>query len=297
MRRMVEQLEEGIWFVDSGREGPSVCISFGAHGNERPPIDAGLELLARLERGDIEVTSGRLLLIHSNPRATEADERWSPGGVDLNRCFHADVLARTPELYEETRAREIVAALEHAGAEVLVDFHCTVEPGRRFLMQHPPVDDEAHRRVYALLGAEILLSDPNLNFGAVSLDEWMSTRGRVGICYETGWLGDPELTPDAVLAEMLNVLAGLGSIEAPATTHTSKELLQLDHVVLCEGPGFVWADGVGVNLQALPSGTVLGTYEGERTVELERDSVLIFPKKRPELVQPGKPLVYLGTRR
>lgn len=294
---MLQAIGDRIWRVDAEAPGATVCISFGTHGNERAPIDAGLRLVEELERGDLELVRGRLLLMHSNPRATEDDERWSKGGVDLNRCFHSDGLAREPELYEQHRAREIVAALEGAGAEILVDFHCTVEPGERFLMQHPPVSHEPSRRVFALLQAPLLLADPDLNFGSVSLDEYMSTRGRVGICYETGWMGDPANTPESVYAEMTNLLVGLGLLAGTAQTFEGKELLQLEHVVTCEEEGFSWRDGVGENLQSLPAGTLLGAYASGKEVVLAQDSVLIFPKKKPELVQLGKPLVYLGIGR
>jgi predicted deacylase len=294
----LESIGDGIWCAESSRPGPSVGISFGVHGNERPPIDAGLRLVEELVSRTVELERGRLLLLHSNPKATADNDRWSKGGVDLNRCFHASVLARDPELYEEQRAREIVAALERAETDVLIDFHCTVEPGSRFLLQHPPVSDEAHRRVYDLLRAEVLLADPDLNFGNVSLDEWLSTRGRVGICYETGWIHDPTNTADAVLEEMHNVLAGLELIAGvEPVKYDGKELLQLEHVVRCEEDGFAWRDGVGVNLQALPAGTALGDYASGRTVTLDMDCVLIFPKKRPELVKVGAPLVYVGVRR
>lgn len=289
---------EGMWSVDSGKPGTHLCISFGVHGNERPPIDAGLELAARIERGELELARGRLLLVHSNPRASAEDQRWSEGGIDLNRCFNASVLARDPESYEEGRAREIVTALEENETQVLVDFHCTVEPGPRFLMQHPPIDEPRHRDVYRLLRAEVILSDPHLYFGSVSLDEWMSMRDRVGICYETGWIGDPVNSPEFVLGEMENVLRGLGLLEGrDATVHEGKSLVELESAVICRTEGFRWRDGVGNNLQALAAGTVLGAYPDGGEVVLEADSTLIFPKKRPEMVQVGKPLVYLAIRK
>lgn len=294
---MIERWDDGIWCVDSGRPGRRVCISFGVHGNERPPIDAGARLQAELEEGELELAAGSLLLIWANPRASSQDRRWSEGGVDLNRCFHPSVLEREAELYEERRAARIVEALERFGTEVLVDFHCTVEPGPRFLMMHPPVDHGPSREVYRLLRAETLLADPDLNFGGVSLDEWMTTRGRVGICYETGWIKDPDNTPEGVLREMKNVLAGLRSIEGSAETFGDKDLIELQAPLLCEASGFAWADGIGTNLQSLAAGTLLGRYPDGKEVRLEHDATLIFPKKQPEMVQVGKPLVYLARAR
>ena len=290
----MERLDEGIWWHDTGVAGPRVALSFGAHGNERPPIDAGLRLVAELERGELALTSGALLLVHANPRASAEDQRWSEGGMDLNRCFHTDVLASEPTMFEHGRARVIVAALEKSAVEVLIDFHCTVEPGERFAMHHPPASNEAHVRATSLLEAEVILADPDLHFGAVSLDEWMATRGRVGVCYETGWIQDPRMTPESVHAEMRNVLGGYGLIEAAGRVYADKRRIELYRALPCAAEGFRWSDGVGENLQEVPAGTILGAY-GDGTKEtLEDEATLVFPKKRPELVQLGKPLVYLA---
>jgi hypothetical protein len=53
---------------------------------------------------------------------------------------------------------------------------------------------------------------------------------------------------------------------------------------------------VGENLQEVAAGTVLGRYGDGREVVLEEDATLVFPKKKPELVQLGKPLVLLARR-
>ena len=89
------------------------------------------------------------------------------------------------------------------------------------------------------------------------------------------------------------LLAQLGEA---AREHGSKELLELGEPLSCSGQGFRWSEGVGENLQALPAGTVLGRYGDGREERLAADATLIFPKKKPELVQVGKPLVQLATR-
>jgi predicted deacylase len=301
MTALLERIGEGLWLADGPAPGTSLALAFGVHGDERAPVEAGQLLLGALERGELALERGRLLLVHANPRASEQGRRWSEGGVDLNRCFQRAVLEREPALFEplfeEARAREITTALERARCEVLADFHCTVEPGRRFLMHHPGHDEPGHRRVAELLSAEVVLADPGLCFGGVSLDEWLSTRGRVGICYETGWLGDPANTPAGVLSEMQNLIAGLGLAERAFRRHGEKQRFELESALACAGPGFAWRNGVGENLQELPAGTLLGAYADGGEVRLEHDAALVFPKKRPELVQVGKPLVYLARRR
>jgi predicted deacylase len=256
-----------------------------------------MECVRAFEAGELELEAGKLLLIHANPRASAEKRRWSKGGVDLNRCFHRDVLARDPVLFEESRAREIVTALRDHGTEILVDFHCTVEAGPRFLMQHPPVSDAAHRSVFELLQGEVLLSDPEMNFGGVSLDEWMSSRARVGICYETGWIHDPANTQESVYAEMRNVLIGTGLFGGECARYRDKKTLQLEDVLICSGDGFRWDEGVGVNLQELAAGTRLGAYSDGTPAVLEKEATLVFPKKKPELVKLGQPLVYIARRK
>lgn len=293
----MEMIAGRMWRATGARPGRKVCIVFGTHGNERSPIDAGLALVAALTSGERTLAAGSLLLIHANWKATEDGGRCSTGGVDLNRCFHPDDLARVPVRFEEERAQEIAAALEAFAPSVLVDFHCTVEPGERFAMHHPSVEDPAHREVTRLLTTGVILGDPSLTFGGVSIDEWASTRGKVGICYETGWLGDPANTAESVLAEMENVLVGLGLLDGELKTYDEKRFLELDGRIDCAGDGFQWKEGVGQNLQECVAGTRLGEYADGTPVELEKDATLVFPKKRPELVEHGKPLVYLASRR
>lgn len=293
-----EKMGEGIFAFRSENAGRKVCISYGVHGNEQSPIEAGEKLRENLENGELELARGSLLLIFANQKASEENKRWSSDGVDLNRCFHADVLAREPELYEEGRAREIVASMEDFGPEVLVDFHCTVEPGEKFLMQHPPVSDVPHHEVTRLLQAETVLGDPDLTFGGVSFDEWMSTRGRVGICYETGWMDDPENTGENVLGEMLNILGGLSLLDGQEIrTFEGKSLIELAGSIICEEEGFAWDENCGQNLQRLTAGQRLGVYASGKEVSLAEDATLIFPKKRAELLVVGKPMVFLARQR
>jgi len=303
MEPMEQGSEQADLLIDSGLPGPNVCISYGVHGNERAPIDAASLLQVMFDVGELGLSEGKLLLLFGNPRATAANARWSAGGVDLNRCFHPDALARAPELtdlYEQRRAREIAELLDREEIEILVDFHCTVEPGARFCMHHPGAGDEPHREVTRLLSSQVVLADPHLNFGGVSLDEHLSTQGRVGVCYETGWIRDPDNTPSSVRDEMVNLLAGLGLVAGRAyRTFADKRYLELREPLVCRsvgGGGFSWAEGIGQNLQELPEGTLLGCYAQGEPVVLDEDSTLIFPKKQPELVELGKPLVYLASR-
>lgn len=274
-----------LHWIRSGHPGPTVCFSFGVHGDERAPIDAGYALAASLSADAL--SAGSLLLVLGNPQAVDAGRRYLE--VDLNRCFTAAVLGREPRNAEEHRAQVLASALGEV--EILLDFHCTVEPGERFVMHHP--SDARHRKIAALLDASVSLSDPNLCFGGCSLDELMSASGRVGICYETGWMGDPGNTPERIEEQMRNVLRGLGMLPGAARVATQRPLV-LTETLRCPAGGFAWAEGVGHNLQALPAGTLLG-QGGTGALRLKEAATLIFPKKRPDVLGAGQPLVYLAA--
>ncbi|MFT5683926.1 MAG: putative deacylase [Myxococcota bacterium] len=278
-----------LTWIHSTRPGPTVCISTGIHGNERAPVVAMQRLASALSADGI--AAGSLLLVLGNPEAWAQDRRYSRDGVDLNRCFTAEILGQSPGHYEERRAGVLAEAV--AAVDVLVDFHCTVEPGGRFAMHHP--DDVQHRDVAALLDAPVVLRDPKLLFGGCSFDEHVSTRGGVGICYETGWIGDPTCEPGRILDEMRSVLCGLGVLDGVPSRRADQRRLVLTGVLRCSPSGFAWADGVGENLQALPAGAMLGVCGDGSTLTLPDAATLVFPKKRPELLQPGAPLVYLAA--
>ena len=274
-----------LHWIRSGLPGPTVCFSFGVHGDERAPIDAGYALASSL--GSDELSAGSLLLLLGNPEAVAAGRRYLQ--VDLNRCFTAAALGRPARHPEERRAQQLAATLREV--DILFDFHCTVEPGERFVMHHP--DDARHCQLASLLDAQVSLSDPDLCFGGCSLDELLSTSGRVGICYETGWIGDPDNTPERIVDQMRNVLRGLGLL-AGSARRTAQRRLVLTQTLRCPAGGFSWADGIGHNLQSLPAGTLLG-QGGSGALRLSAPATLIFPKKRPHVLQPGQPLVYLAA--
>ena len=276
-------------WIRSGRPGPVVCISTGIHGNERAPVTAMHRLAQQLSSEDI--VAGSLLLVLGNPKALEQDRRQTLGGVDLNRCFTDAILRHPPRHHEHARAQELARAVE--GVDVLVDFHCTVEPGGRFIMHHP--DDERHQQVAALLDAPVVLSDPSLLFGGCSFDEHLSTQGRVGLCYETGWIGDPACDPGRILDEMRSLLRGLGMLSGEPVRVSGQRRLVLTDRLCCPESGFHWADGIGENLQSLSAGELLGHSRAGTPLLLSGAATLIFPKKHPELLRPGQPLVYLAA--
>ena len=104
---------KGCYEFDSGIPWPVVGITISTHGNE----PAGLAVFKYFYENTYVPEKGKVVFTCNNIRATEEfftsiseDEkeagRMSRGGVNMNR-LKSDVLERTPENYEETRAQEL----------------------------------------------------------------------------------------------------------------------------------------------------------------------------------------------
>ena len=109
--------------------GPRVAIVGATHGNER----VGIDVLARLqERADAALRRGALVLVLSNLDAMAIDRRHTPDGVDMNRLWDADRLARLAATddevlcSEERRVRRLAPLL--LGCDAILDLHSTSRP-------------------------------------------------------------------------------------------------------------------------------------------------------------------------
>ena len=69
--------------MDSGKEGPTIFLLAGTHGNEPAGFKGAEQLLERLEP-----KTGRIILVpHANQQAIELNQRTASDGVDMNRSY------------------------------------------------------------------------------------------------------------------------------------------------------------------------------------------------------------------
>ena len=69
--------------MDSGKEGPTIFLLAGTHGNEPAGFKGAEQLLERLEP-----KTGRIILVpHANQQAIELNHRTASDGVDMNRSY------------------------------------------------------------------------------------------------------------------------------------------------------------------------------------------------------------------
>ncbi len=175
--------------------GPRVAIVGATHGNER----VGIDVLARLqERADAALRRGALVLVLSNLDAMAIDRRHTPDGVDMNRLWDADRLARLAATddevlcSEERRVRRLAPLL--LGCDAILDLHSTSRPSPPHLIFR---DDLAHARIAARLGVARLvtgvLENDVLDGGILAnIGLRAGERGaRLGFTLEAGQHGNP----------------------------------------------------------------------------------------------------------
>jgi succinylglutamate desuccinylase len=289
---MIEIVGEGIWKCAGSKIGPTVVVFGGTHGNELTGIEVVKKLLHTIESGQQMIESGVLYLILGNPRAIERNTRGSEDHADLNRCFKKDVLLQSDELYERKRAKEIAKIL--VSADVSIDLHATNKPSVPFLCC---LADEAHRKIYQWFDCDRVLADPRYILAGepVTTDEFIDVQGGIGICYETGFVGDLTRV-DSVYENVLNVLYDQGLVTSPlprGSMRGSRHVFELTERINLTEAGFRYADGRGKgSFEEFKKGDVLG-YVGEEPLIAEYDGVIIFPKV-PEHWKIGQPVLYLG---
>ena len=136
--------------------GPRVAVVGLMHGNE--PV--GGAVIERLE-GILEqrLVSGSVLTVRANLRAAALNVRHLDDGVDMNRQWDSDNLARMKDIpdselcYEQRRARELAPLLMQC--DVVLDLHSTSRPSPACLLFR---DDQRHAAIASFLNVRYLVT-------------------------------------------------------------------------------------------------------------------------------------------
>jgi predicted deacylase len=170
---------------------------------------------AELAAGSLELTAGTLYLIHGNPPATEQQERYTRGGVDLNRLFDYRFLTDlAPEhrVYEHERALALRPLLE--SADVLLDLHSTTAPSPAFAIASPLPESRAFADALGLPFVTEGWDAPGLLGDRVILAP-LTRRGLPAVSVECGQHEQPE-SSDVAYQCIRRALGYLGLVACDA---------------------------------------------------------------------------------
>lgn len=186
--------------IESNQPGPTVAILGGVHGNET----CGVFALKELQ--NITIKKGKLMLIYGNPLAIEQSVRFVEQNLNRMFCNDADLSPHLKASYEYQRSREILPYLDQA--DYSLDLHASFTPGSEpFII----CERNALPFVQYLPQRRVCYGFTELEPGGT--DGYMNKQGKVGICIECGYLGDPKSTQLSILSAQL-FLQTLGMLSA-----------------------------------------------------------------------------------
>jgi len=285
--------DENIFQIRGSLSAPSVMIIGGTHGNERTGIAVVRQLQRDIASAKYTVIGGTLTLVLGNPAAIKQNVR-AIDGRDLNRYFSSESLRNNDGNIEWNRATQIAELIRQS--DVVIDLHATNKPSVPFVASK---NDDAHRNVFRWFRPECVLVDPQYIFGGgvpVAIDEYADNQGKVGLCFETGWVEDESITPQ-VFESVVRYLVDVGILEGEKSIAPDIDaaVYKIAGLISRDDRVFTFADGRGkTSFEHIYANDVVG-YHGDEAVVAENDGVIIFPKL-PEHQFIGKPVCYLAKK-
>lgn len=251
----------------TGKEnGPTSIILTGVHGDERCGVEAMKKLLPTLQ-----ILRGRVLVAYGNPRAIEQNVRFTER--NLNRMFKSDSLLSDTDKksYEYQRAQFLKKYLDQADA--LLDVHASFTPkSRRFAI----CESNARELIRSLPFDLVVSGFDEVEPGGT--DGYMNSKGKIGICAECGFLGDPASTEIAEQC-ILTFLRLRGHI-AGDTKMIPQSYINIYNLYLTKTDAFVLTKPF-IDFEEVSSGQLIG-MDGKKEVRSPKDSVILFARNRNE---------------
>ncbi len=258
----------------SGREGPTVVVCGGLHGNEPSGVLAAQRVLARLDQ-DKPPLRGELVALAGNLGALAANRRFLQS--DLNRTWIRDRIAelrRNPNTgnVEEREMWSLLEMIEATAARattplVVLDLHTTSGKSPPFVL----ISDRLPNRpiAFALPGPVILGLEETVDG---TLLEFLTEEGHRAIVIEGGQHADPASVDnhEAAIWLALQAVCARDAANVPDNEQMRRRLRQapkgLPRVVelrhrhtITEGNGFVMEPGF-VGFKPVRQGDLLARH-------------------------------------
>jgi predicted deacylase len=210
--------------VREGRmPGPVSVVLAGIHGNEICGVQAFERILPSLS-----IERGRVFFCLGNPRSIAQNVRFTE--ANLNRLFKPEELLSAAERrsYEYGRAQFLKTYLDQA--EVLLDIHASRNThSMRFVI----CEESGYALASALPVERVVSGFDDVQPGGT--DYYMNREGKVGICVECGFLGDPHSAH--VAEESLHAfLAARGHIKGETRSTAQQRLAVRSMYITKTGP-------------------------------------------------------------
>ena len=269
---------EEITQITGKEKGPTSIILAGIHGDEKCGVDALKRTLLNLK-----IERGRVLFGYGNPRAIEANKRFVE--ANLNRMFKNDGLLSKNDMesYEYKRAQFLKSYLNQADA--LLDIHASFTPNSKPFV----ICEENAKGVIEYLPVDLIVS----GFDKVEpggTDYYMNSIGKIGICIECGYLGNPESTEIAQKG-ILAFLKARGHILNDVVAKKQSYIRMYD-LYSTKTNNFTLSKTF-YDFEEISKDQIVG-IDGKKEIKTEKDSIILFARNREQI---GEEAFLLGEKK
>lgn len=221
---------------------------------------------------DLEIQNGTLWVGLANLSAIDKNVRFVE--ANLNRMFVDESMLSEQDVdsYEYRRAQEIMPILQQAG--VLLDVHASFTSGARpFAICEPNAADITRALLVDLVVSGFDDIEPD------GTDYYMNKMGKIGICVECGYLGDPSTT-DIAIASIKSFLSARVHIDStnPLLSY-EQEFIRMYKLYKAKTNFTVEHDFA--YFEGVTEGQVLGT-DGDGNVVADKDGIIVFARNCSE---------------
>lgn len=267
---------ENIIELVGEKNGPTSIVLAGVHGDEKCGMEAFKKILSRLR-----IERGRVLFGYGNPRAIETNKRFTE--ANLNRMFKDDDLLskNDKESYEYTRAQFLKKYLDQA--DVLLDIHASYTPGSKpFIICESNANNIAKCLPFDLVVSGFDKLEPG------GTDYYMNSTGKIGICAECGYLGDPRSTRTA--EKSINAFLKARGHIAGSTHIYSQSSIQMRTIYITKTGCFQLSKEF-FDFEEIAIGQIIGT-DDDQSVVADWDGVIVFARNQQKI---GEEAFLLGA--
>ncbi|KFC65266.1 succinylglutamate desuccinylase [Bosea sp. LC85] len=292
--------------------GPKLIVLGAVHGNETCGPNAIRRVIEECRSGKLVIRRGEVTFLPiANPKAYRLKTR--EGDRNLNRDMREKPL---PANYEDRIGNHICALLRQH--EVLLDVHSFRGAGEPFVFFGPQDNRgelepfrqaQAEGAFAACLGvpvvihgwldnyARLIAAREKLDLPRLSVTEgygtteYMRFAGGYGVTLECGSHDDPA-SIEVGYAAILNALAHLGLVDAPAPATAGRTVIHITQVIICEAEGDK-VEGDWKTGDALAKGQVIARRANGEAVTAPEPGFIIFPNAT---AKPGEGICYFGVK-
>lgn len=260
-------MTEDISIITGPMPGPASMVLVGVHGNETCGIEALQSILPNLV-----LQKGKVFFGYGNPQAIAAGKRFV--GANLNRMYKNDSLFSAEEKmsYEYGRAQFLKTYFDQVDA--LLDVHASFTPES----QPFAICEQNSRGIVEYLPVNRVVAGFN-EIEPGGTDYYMNTRGKVGICVECGYLGDPKAV-EVAQASILNFLKARGHLTNDIVPQEQVHI-RMDRLYITKTAQFTLAKDFA-DFESVSQGQRIG-IDGAEEVLAEKDGIILLARNRNQI--------------